>query len=93
MYIAAVERGDYRVASTYFVRDMRQDELRRFVGADIVSIREFTALLKQASLSVNSARPEGKIFRNAVPIAFVMRQAENGVWQFESIDYQPTKSL
>lgn len=92
MYIAAVERGDYRVASTYFTRNVRQDELHRFIGVDIVDVREFTALLKQASASIDSVRPEGKVFQNAVPISFTMRKAENGVWQFESIDYQLPKN-
>ncbi len=91
MYIAAVERGDYRVASTYFVREERQNELRRFVGADILDIREFTALLKQSSQSLASVRPEGKSLENSVPLAFKMSQAENGVWQFESINYQLPK--
>lgn len=93
IYIQAVERGDYRVASTYFVRSARQDELRRFIGADIVEIREFASLLKQASMSLGSIRPEGKLFENSVPLSFIMRQAENGVWQFETINYQLTKKI
>lgn len=92
MYISAVERGDYRVASTYFVREERQNELRRFIGVDILEIREFTSLLKQSGLSINSLRPEGKTFENAVPIFFSMKQAENGVWQLSSINYQLNKS-
>lgn len=92
MYVAAVERGDYRVASTYFVREERQNELRRFIGADILDIREFAGLLKQASKSLASIRPEGRVFNNSVPLTFEMKRAENGVWQFESINYQLPKN-
>jgi len=93
MYIAAVERGDYRVASTYFIRRERQAELRRFIGADILEIREFVAHLKQAAQSMGSIRPEGNSLKNSVPISFTMEVATNGVWQLKTIDYQFSKSV
>lgn len=93
MYIGAVERGDYRVASTYFVRSARQQELHRFVGADIVQIREFSGLLKQAGTLIAAARPEGNKFENSFPLAFTMKQTDSGIWQFETIDYQLAKKI
>ena len=93
MYINAVERGDYRVASTYFVRSARQQELRRFVGADIVQIRELSGLLKQAGTLISETRPEGDGFVNSFPLSFTMKRAVNGVWQFETIDYQLAKKI
>ncbi len=91
MYIGAVERGDYKVASTYFVRSARQQELHRFVGADIIEIREFSGLLKQAGTLITEIRPESDRFENSFPLSFVMKRTDGGIWQFETIDYQLSK--
>ena len=48
MYIDAVEKGDYELASKYFIGDNQEKELRSFDGATKEFIKNYLNLLNEA---------------------------------------------
>ncbi|MFH0890667.1 MAG: hypothetical protein V1856_01400, partial [Candidatus Liptonbacteria bacterium] len=48
MYIEAVEKGDYELASKYFIEEKQADELRSFNGATEEKLARYIDLLKSA---------------------------------------------
>ena len=76
-----------KLASTYFTKQTRVAELSRMDGVSYQKRLDFIRLLKadqEVLKSINANSAEVKLGK---PLPIVMKKAQNGVWQIESINY------
>jgi hypothetical protein len=90
MYIDAVEKGDYELASKYFIEGKREKELKSFEGATPEFIKKYTSLLNEALNSNNGyfspeQIPGAKEFYIDNPIYIRMVLYPNGIWKIIEI--------
>ncbi len=85
MYIDAVEKGDYELASKYFVIGKQEGELTSLQNAPRENISSSLNLLKQAIRSDGSysARKDGYAIREPILVDFILYPS--GVWKIEEI--------
>ena len=85
MYIDAVQKGDYELASKYFIEDYRDKELRSFNGATEEKIDNYLNLLRKALLDKGGYSFDKKEFSVEKPIGVRMELYPNGIWKIVEI--------
>ncbi|MEK7128882.1 MAG: hypothetical protein AAB858_00880, partial [Patescibacteria group bacterium] len=86
MYIDAVEKGDYELASKYFVLDKQEEwksELLEIEQVDKINI--FLNPLKNAIKSKGEYSENKKTFSFHDPILISMKIYPNGIWKIIEI--------
>ena len=85
MYIDAVERGDYELASKYFVREKQGGEFGSLKTAPKENIDNIQNMLKEALVSEGgfSSNGKGYLIRKPILVNFVLYP--NGVWKISEI--------
>ena len=85
MYIAAVESGDYELASSYFVESARAGELRSLQNSPEENVDNVLSLLRQSLQSEGSFSTNGSgyIIRRPLLVDFVLYP--NDVWKIVKI--------
>ena len=85
MYIAAVEKGDYELASKYFVLDKQADELASWKGTKPEDVTNAVVLFKQGLNSEGIYSWDKKSFSIEKPIVFDFTLYPNGIWKIIEI--------
>lgn len=86
MYITAVEKGDYDLASKYFVLENRSAELKTFQNATQDDINNVQRLLGEVlNKSDGSYSKNGKEFVIHQPIFVHFIVSPNGIWKILQI--------
>jgi hypothetical protein len=88
MYIDAVEKGDYELASKYFIGDYQEKELRSFEGVSKKNINNIIQLLNEAMLSLDIEGGydiEKEYFSSYKPTLIRMKVYPNGIWKIIEI--------
>ncbi|MFA6364900.1 MAG: hypothetical protein WCW78_00660 [Candidatus Paceibacterota bacterium] len=85
MYIAAVEKGDYVLASKYFIGSKQEQELKSFEGAPQANIDKVIALLKSSTKDSGVYDVDKKYFSISNPISVRMKLYPNGTWKIIEI--------
>jgi hypothetical protein len=90
MYIDAVEKGDYELASKYFVVEKQEKELRSFDEASAAKVQNYLLLLKKSINETGGYYPRdymvgGKEFIIDKPIYVRMQIYPSGVWKIIEI--------
>ena len=85
MYIEAVEKGNYELASKYFIGDKQEGELRSFKNSIREDILNIISLLKQTLKSQGSfsTNKNGYIIRKPILVNFKLYP--NGIWKIIEI--------
>jgi flagellar biosynthesis/type III secretory pathway M-ring protein FliF/YscJ len=85
MYIDAVEKGDYVLASKYFIGDNQEKELGRLQNWSKENINNIVNLLKQDINSVGSYSDKKDEFVIDRPTTVDFRLYPNGTWKIIEI--------
>ena len=85
LYIDAVERGDYELASKYFVEEKREAELKSLKNAARENIVSVINVLKGMVLSEGSFSPDKKEYVISRPLLADFVLYPNGVWKISEI--------
>jgi uncharacterized protein YpmS len=85
MYIDAVEKGDYVLASKYFIADNQAKELQSFEGTTNEKINTYINLLKGALKSDGVYALNNSYFSISRPISVDMQLYPNGIWKIIEI--------
>jgi hypothetical protein len=88
MYITAVEKGDYELASKYFVHDKQDTELESFRESENVSPDKIKAYLSQlrSSLKLNGNYSEDKEYFSFDGMILInLKRYPSGVWKIIEI--------
>lgn len=90
LYIDAVEKGDYELASKYFVIEKQEKELKSFEGVSAVKVQNYLLLLKKSINETGSYYPrdymgDGKEFIIDKPIYVRMQIYPSGIWKIIEI--------
>jgi len=85
MYIDAVEKGDYELASKYFIESKQEKEKQSLLNSKREDIENILNLLKQSLKSDGSfsADKNGFIIRKPILVDFV--RYPNGIWKIIEI--------
>jgi len=85
MYIDAVEKGDYELASKYFIEGKQEKEKQSLLNSKREDIENILNLLKQSLKSDGSfsADKNGFIIRKPILVDFV--RYPNGIWKIIEI--------
>ena len=84
MYIAAVEKGDYELASKYFIDTKRDEELKSFHGATGKQIEEYLVQVRKAQEEEGEYYKD-KYFTIYTPILIDLIRYPNEVWKIVEI--------
>ena len=88
MYIEAVERGDYELASRYFVVEKREEELRRFqvvVNVSNEQIEQYLSVLQNSLNMGGKYSVDGQYFSFEGGVLISTTLYPNGVWKIIEI--------
>ena len=88
MYIDAVEKGDYELASKYFIGDNQEEELRSSRKMSESEIKKYISILKNAitEFNINGKYDlEKKYFSLYEPIFIGEKLYPNGIWKIIKI--------
>ncbi|MBI5306264.1 DUF4878 domain-containing protein [Candidatus Wolfebacteria bacterium] len=85
MYIDAVEKGDYELASKYFIGDKQEEELRSFENSKKENIDNILNLLKQSLKNQGSFSVDKKGFIIRKPLLVDFKLYPNGIWKIIEI--------
>jgi hypothetical protein len=85
MYIDAVEKGDYELASKYFIGGNQEKELNSFNGATEKFIKEYLFLLNEAIKNSGGYSWDEKYFSIDKPIGVRMKIYPNSIWKIIEI--------
>ncbi len=85
LYIEAVEKGDYELASKYFVIEKQEEEWRKLENSPAENTKNILDLLKVSLISPGSFSADGKGFvvRRPLLVDFVLYP--NGIWKIVEI--------
>ena len=85
MYIEAVEKKDYELASKYFVEDKREEEFARFGNSSKKNLDKMIMFLKNAKFSSSgfSTEKDSYVLHDPVFIEFLLYP--NGIWKIAEI--------
>ena len=81
MYIEAVEKGDYELASKYFILDYQDKELKSLKSSPPENIRNVLNLLNQTILNKGSYSWDGKEFGIREPLSADFKLYPSGIWK------------
>jgi hypothetical protein len=88
MYIEAIEKGDYELASKYFIEPNREEELESSLNMTNENLKKYIIKLKEA---ISKLENEGKYnleknyFSIYKPILIRMKLYPNGIWKIIEI--------
>lgn len=88
MYIDAVEKGDYVLASKSFVGDNQEKELKSFDGASSTALSNYLAIIKRLGATIESGGnydTEKAYFSAHDPVLLRMKLYPNGIWKIIEI--------
>lgn len=85
MYISALEKGDYALASKYFVIENQEKELASWADMSSESIQKNIDLLKQAQKIEGSYSMDEKAFSILRPIFVDFYLYPKGIWKITEI--------
>lgn len=85
MYIDAVEKGDYVLASKYFMGDYQEKELKSLQNSPKGNIDNVVGLLKQSIKSPGSYSANSDEYVIDRPLMVDFRLYPNGVWKIIEI--------
>lgn len=85
MYIDAVQKGDYELASKYFIESKREKELKSFEGATPEFIKKYISLLNEALKNPGNYSFDKEYFTIDKPIGVRMVLYPNGIWKIIEI--------
>lgn len=87
LYREAIERSDFQIASTYFVRALRDNALKVLEAASHSSILSYIVVLKEVEDNIQKVSPQSKTFSVSSPISVSFTQVSPKVWEIQSIGY------
>ena len=85
MYIDAVEKGDYLLASKYFVGDYQEKELKSLQTSKQENVINTVKLLKQSLQSDGSFSADRQEYIIRRPLLVDFRIYPNGIWKIIEI--------
>ncbi len=85
MYIDAVEKGDYELASKYFIGTKQEGELRSFNGVSKEGLEKYKSFLREALNDPGSYSEDKKGFFLLNPVLIDFKQYPNGIWKIIEI--------
>ena len=85
LFIAAVESGDYELASKYFVIEKQEEELRSLQNSPKKNIENAMGMLKEANKSIGEYSEDKKEFSFYKPILVNFILYPSGNWKIEEI--------
>lgn len=85
MYIEAVEKGDYELASRYFIRENQENELESFSGTTSEKLQRYIGFIKSATRSEGEFASDRTEFYIDEPIHIRMLVYPNGIWKIIEI--------
>jgi len=85
MYIDAVEKGDYELASKYFIEGKREKEKQSLLNSKREDIENILNLLKQSLKSDGSFSADKNGFTIRKPILVDFVRYPNGIWKIIEI--------
>jgi len=85
LYIDAVEKGDYELASKYFIESKRENELKSLQNATSENMKSSLELIKQSLMNEGSFSEDKKGFVILDPILVDFEQYPNGIWKIIEI--------
>jgi hypothetical protein len=85
MYIDAVEKGDYVLASKYFIGDYQEKELESLQSSSQENIESTLSLLKKTITSLGSFSDDKKGYLIRKPLLVDFKLYPNGVWKIIEI--------
>ncbi|MEK9150650.1 MAG: hypothetical protein AAB411_00990 [Patescibacteria group bacterium] len=85
MYIDAVEKGDYELASKYFIGSKQEKELKSLKNSERKNIENMINQLKQVLKSVGSFSWDKKEFAIRKPILVDFKLYPNNIWKIIEI--------
>ena len=85
LFIAAVEKGDYELASRYFVKSKQEEELRALQAAEKADIDNVIKLMKETENDSGSYSADRKTFIVRKPILTEYTFYPSGIWKIVEI--------
>jgi len=85
LFIAAVEKGDYELASKYFVKSKQEEELRALQAAEKADIDNVIKLMKETENDSGSYSVDRKTFIVRKPILTEYTFYPSGIWKIVEI--------
>ncbi|MCX6788882.1 MAG: hypothetical protein NTZ36_03345 [Candidatus Jorgensenbacteria bacterium] len=85
MYISAVEKGDYVLASKYFTLSNQKNELDSWDGVTKETLAKYVGTLKQGLTAEGSYSYDNKEFTTRKPILIDYFLYPSGVWKIREI--------
>lgn len=85
MYIAAIEKGDFALASKYFVIEKQEAELLKLQGSPEKNVLNINSMLKQALGEEGGYSPDKKAFTIDIPIFVDFYLYPKGIWKINEI--------
>lgn len=85
MYIDAVGRGNYELASKYFIQDYQDRELKSLQNSPAKNTEEILVLLQQSLDSPGSYSWDKKQYGIEEPLSVDFRLYPNGIWKIIAI--------
>ncbi len=86
-YSEALERKDYEIASTYFIKPVRAEALRVLQNAPPEEIISFVGVLDNALSRIEGIAPSENVFSISSPLAISFEMVKPGVWEIQSMEY------
>lgn len=85
LFIQAVEKGDYQLASKYFVVEKQEEELKSLQNSPKENIKNVMELLKQINVLEGSYSSDKREFvvRKPILVSFILYPSGN--WKIEEI--------
>ncbi len=85
MYISALEKGDYALASKYFVIENQEKELANSLNAPKENMLEFIGTMKESVNSKGSYSDDNKEFLIREPVFINFILYPKGIWKITEI--------
>lgn len=85
MYIDAVEKGDYTLASKYFIKNKQDEEVKTLSISSKENIQKLIGYIKEDLKSEGSSSFDGKEFYFEKPLYIHFKQLSSGIWKIIEI--------
>lgn len=85
MYIEAVEKGDYELASKYFIEEKRDEELRKVKNSSESQIGNYLKKLELAMGTQGSFSADKKGYVVTSPLLVDFKLYPSGIWKLIEI--------
>ncbi len=87
LYVKAIERKDYEIASAYFVKSARADALRALQNASPADIPVFLGVLKESLQTLKDNVPPQSSWYLTSPVSVSFTAVESGMWEIQDLKY------